>query len=109
MILQKPGTYHICQTFGVGVVNIIGRMGTGLVGSGWGNCTNTMNTMALGGMDSPEKKCFNHSTYILWRSESPFYGSLVYHPMQCEAVVDVQEKRFPLKTTSLKSSFQVWR
>ena len=51
--------------------------------------------------------CCIPGTYLLWCCESPLDGSLVYHPMQCEAVVDVQEKRFPLKTMSVTFSFQV--
>ena len=34
-MLQKPGTYHICQTFGIGAAHMISRMDIRLVGSGW--------------------------------------------------------------------------
>ena len=51
------------------------------------------------GVDNPEEKCDTVAlTHLLWSCESPLDGSLVYHPMQCQTVVDVQEKSLPLKT-----------
>ena len=51
----------------------------------------------------PEHKRSVVITHLLWSCESPLDGSLLYHPVHCQTVVDVQEKRFSL--TAITSSF----